>query len=164
MNQRLANIAQVEAQKFYHGFVMKTEPYIEPITRLFPDNKENKWDNHWCAEFIYFCCKQAGYDLPVRYPDERVTSDFSASLAWEQWAQLPSNNCWHCTKEVGFAPERGDIVIYDKVFKNKEHDHIGIVLEVKENSIITAEGNINNVSGIIERKLDKHIRGFIRMK
>lgn len=57
------------------------------------------------------------------------------------------------------------IVIYDCVFVNREHDHIGIVLENKENSIIVAEGNAynDNISRILERKKDKHIRGYIRI-
>jgi len=31
--------------------------------------------------------------------------------------------------EEDFIPEAGDIVLYDRVFENKEHDHIGIVIE-----------------------------------
>jgi len=49
------------------------------------------------------------------------------------------------------------------VFNRKEHDHIGIIIENKDMSIIVAEGNINNVSGIIERKKDSHIRAYIRL-
>jgi len=61
------------------------------------------------------------------------------------------------------VPEAGDIVLFDNVFINHEHDHIGIVIENKNASIIVAEGNINNVSGIVERKKDLHIRAYIRI-
>lgn len=44
MNQKLANIAQQEAYKGYHGFVIGIKPNIEEI-----------WDNHWCAAFVYYC-------------------------------------------------------------------------------------------------------------
>ena len=62
-----------------------------------------------------------------------------------------------------FVPEAGDIVLFDNVFIDHEHDHIGIVIENKNASIIVAEGNINNVSGIVERKKDLHIRAYIRI-
>ena len=32
-----------------------------------------------------------------------------------------------------------------------------------ENTIIAAEGNLNNVSGIIERPKDEHIRAYVRI-
>lgn len=40
---------------------------------------------------------------------------------------------------------------------------MGIVLQNNGNTIIVAEGNLNNVSGIIERPKDEHIRGYIRI-
>lgn len=51
----------------------------------------------------------------------------------------------------------------DRVFENREHDHIGIVIEKHENSILAAEGSIDNKSGMIERLIDRHIRGYIRI-
>ena len=62
-----------------------------------------------------------------------------------------------------FIPEAGDIVIYDRVFENTEHDHMGIILERREKSILVAEGNVDNRSEIIERPADEHIRCYIRM-
>ncbi len=44
-----------------------------------------------------------------------------------------------------------------------DHDHIGIVLENYDNYIITAEGNVENVSRILERKKNSHIRAYIRI-
>ena len=44
-----------------------------------------------------------------------------------------------------------------------EHDHIGIVIEKRENTILAVEGNVNNRSVIIERPVDEHIRAFIRI-
>ena len=40
---------------------------------------------------------------------------------------------------------------------------MGIVLRSTGNTIIAAEGNLNNTSGIIERPKDAHIRGYIRI-
>ena len=64
-----------------------------------------------------------------------------------------------------FLPQPGDIVLYDRVFCNAEHDHIGIVLEADESHLLCAEGNwpLGNISGIISRSRDEHIRGYIRI-
>ena len=68
-------------------------------------------------------------------------------------------------RNENFVPKPGDIVIYDRVFINQEHDHIGIILEVKDNTIIVAEGNTfnDNISRVIERPIDDHIRSYIRI-
>lgn len=44
-----------------------------------------------------------------------------------------------------------------------EHDHIGIVLENYDDYIITAEGNVENVTRILERKKNVQIRAYIRI-
>lgn len=164
MNQKLSTIAQQEAHKGYHGFVMGTKPNIEEIISLFPKWEIEKWDNHWCAAFVYYCCTKVGINLPMRYPDERISCNFAGCIAWEQWAKLPEINFWHCSNEPQFTPEAGDIVLYDRVYENAEHDHIGIVIETRNTSIVAAEGNFNNVSAVVERNLDEHIRGFIRIE
>ena len=164
MNLTISNVAQQEARKGYHGFVMGTNPNIDAIISLFPKWDINKWDNNWCAAFVYFWCIKAGINLPVKYPDKRVFNNFSACSAWEQWAKIPNINFWHDSKELGYNPEAGDIILYDRVFENTEHDHIGIVIEVRNLSLVVAEGNFNNVSAVIERNIDEHIRGFIRIK
>ena len=59
--------------------------------------------------------------------------------------------------------EAGDMVLYDRVFENREHDHIGIVLEKRDHTILAAEGNVGNISGIVKRPIDDHIRAYIRI-
>ena len=60
-------------------------------------------------------------------------------------------------------PLRGDIVLFDHVFESKEHDHMGVVLAVTDATITTAEGNVNNMSVILERPRDAHLRAIIRL-
>lgn len=79
------------------------------------------------------------------------------------WASLPEVNFYHSREDTNFTLGRGDLVIYDYVFCNKEHDHIGIVLENYSNSIRVAGGDINNVSGVMIREKNNHIRGYIRI-
>jgi hypothetical protein len=83
-------------------------------------------------------------------------------IAWEEFAINDKQIEYHKGTE-DFVPDAGDIVIYDRVFNNQEHDHIGIVLQKSEHTILAAEGNIRNVSGIIERPIDEHIRAYVRL-
>ncbi|MCL2217542.1 MAG: CHAP domain-containing protein [Defluviitaleaceae bacterium] len=161
-NYSLADVAEAEARKFYHGNVMGAATNLHPISDLFPYSETwdvNSWDNTWCAAFVYWCCIMAGYKLPVRYEHEAVSCNFAGCGAWEQWAKLPEINCW-VAKESD--PEAGDIVLFDNVFENKEHDHIAIIIDVQGDFITTAEGNFNNVSAIVKRTYD-NVRGYIRL-
>lgn len=63
-----------------------------------------------------------------------------------------------CGNDNVFQPEAGDIVLFDRVFNNTDHDHIGIVLENNNGYIITVEENVENISRILERKKNSHIR------
>ncbi len=78
-------------------------------------------------------------------------------------AQVDSRIEYHSGNDNSFQPEAGDIVLFDRVFNNTGHDHIGIVLENYDGYIITAEGNVENVSRILERKKNSHIRAYIRI-
>ncbi|MDR7857841.1 CHAP domain-containing protein [Tissierella sp.] len=159
---KIARIAKLEAQKCFHGNVMGLESNIEPIINLFPKWSLENWDGKWCAAFVYYCCIKAGFNIPVRFPNENVKCNFAGCSAWESWASLPENQFYYMV-DNNFFPGKGDIVIYNNVFVNEPHDHIGIVLEDFDDYIIAAEGNIGNVSGIVIRKKNKNIRGYIRI-
>lgn len=155
----LAGVARAEALKTWHGAVTGLESNLQPIIRPFPGWSLKEADGLWCAAFVYYCCMRAGYNFPIR-PKECVSCHLAGCGAWEEWAKADSRVGW--LANTG-QPQPGDIVIYDRVFENKAHDHIGVVVEVRENSIMAAEGNIGNVSGVVERPRDGHIRGYISL-
>lgn len=157
----LAKVAEKAAQTPFHGCIEGKESNLDPIIRFFPKWTPGEADGLWCAAFVYYCCREAGFEIPIR-PDECKTCHLAGCIAWEEFAQGNVELAYHKGTE-GFIPKPGDIVIYDRVFENREHDHMGIVLKNTENTIIAAEGNLNNVSGIIERPKDEHIRGYIRI-
>jgi len=160
-SQKLSQIAKMEAQRFFHGRVMKTEHNLHEIIEPFPKWEIEESDGMWCAGFVYYCCKKAGFDLPIS-PKECRTCNLAGCGAWEELAIADSDIIYTNANDNDYIPSPGDIVLFDRVFIDEEHDHIGIIVENKHNSIIVAEGNINNVSGIIERKKDSHIRAYIR--
>ena len=157
----LAKVVEKAAQTPFHGYLEGKESNLEPIIRFFPKWTLREADGLWCAAFVYYCCRESGFEIPIR-PDECKTCHLAGCIAWEELAQGDTQIEYHRRKE-NFVPRAGDIVIYDRVFENREHDHMGIVLQNTHSTIIVAEGNLNNISGIIERPKDEHIRGYIRI-
>lgn len=157
----LAKVAKDMALTPFHGAVDGRKSNLAPIVRSFPTWTVEEADGLWCAAFVYYCCKEAGFVIPYR-PRECKTCHLAACPGWEEFAMDDPRIEYHKGTE-DFVPEAGDIVLYDRVFENREHDHMGIILEKREHSILAAEGNFNNFSGIIERAIDEHIRAFIRI-
>ena len=159
--ERLAKIAREKARIPFHGYMEGQASNLEPIIQFFPKWTLKEADGLWCAAFVYYCCVEAGFAIPYR-PQACITCNLAGCIAWEEFAIGDPQIAYHKGTEA-FVPEKGDIVLYDRVFNNQEHDHIGIVLKKLPHSILAAEGNINNVSGLIERPLDEHIRAYIRL-
>ncbi len=159
--EHLAEVAGKAARVPFHGYVEGNESNLEPIVRFFPRWTLREADKSWCAAFVYYCCRDAGFEIPIR-PDGCRTCHLAGCIAWEEFALGDDRIDYHEGKE-GFVPEAGDIVIYDRVFEDREHDHMGIVLRCTGNTILAAEGNLDNVSGIIERPMDGHVRGYVRI-
>ena len=155
---RLAEVARQEACRPFHGRTMDREPNIQQIVALFPRWSVEEADALWCAAFVLHCCKKAGMHIPHK-PSECSLS-LAACPAWEEWAKADPRIIYVSGSD---GPEAGDIVIFDHVFCNSPHDHMGIVVEVKEDTVLVAEGNCNNVSCIVERAIDDHIRCYIKI-
>ena len=86
-----------------------------------------------------YCCTAAGFKIPFR-PEECKTCHLARCYGWEEYALGDRRIEYHKGPE-GYVPKAGDIVLYDRVFENKEHDHMGIVLDKREDTILAAEGN-----------------------
>lgn len=162
-NNNLAKLAVENANYPFHGNVMGLKSNLQPIVDLFPKWDIENWDNRWCAAFVYYCCIESGYKIPVRHPDEAVKCNFAGCSAWEAWASLKENKFYYKMGDDDFEPNVGDIILYDNVFINQEHDHIGIIVEVQNEYFRVAEGNIGNISAIVKRPINTSVRGFIRI-
>jgi hypothetical protein len=162
IRSRLADIAEREAMTGIVG-VPGDDRYRE-ICRYWPDPDIYKvLKNSWCAAFVYHCCRLAGFRLPIRYPNGKYR--FAGVGAWLDWGQLPETGYYYAEGQEGYMPERGDIVIYDKLLSDHAHDHIGIVLASDENVITVAEGNRDNenYSSVFQRDRSHRILGYIRI-
>ena len=159
--EALAKAAGEAAQIPFHGYIQGEDSNLEPIIRPFPKWTLKEADGLWCAAFVYYCCRKAGFDIPIR-PKECTTCHLAGCVAWEEFAKGDSRIAYQPGENTGF-PKTGDIVLYDRVFCNQPHDHMGIIVQKMDKMLIVAEGNVQNQSGIIHRPLDAHIRAFIRL-
>ena len=83
--EKLAKIAKEKAQIPFHGYVKGQESNIDPIIQFFPKWNLNEADGLWCAAFVYYCCVEAGFDIPYR-PKECTTCHLAGCIAWEEFA------------------------------------------------------------------------------
>lgn len=155
----LATIAEELAAKPLIANKAQSGADVFPLIRYFPGTSQTSGFD-WCAAFVFHCCQKAGIILPIKYPDP-VPCRFAGVRAWVVWAQLFETGFWHNSQ--GFIPERGDIVVFDQLVSTSPHDHMGIVTGYREGIMMTAEGNVNNQSGLFERALEDKVRGFIRI-
>lgn len=159
---KLADIAEALAGEHIIG-VPGDERYRE-ICTYWPDPAIYKvLQSSWCAAFVYHCCRLAGFLLPIRLPNG--THRLAGVGAWLEWAQLPETGFLHYDGQDGFIPQRGDIVIYEKLLSDHSHDHIGIVLACGNQEIVVAEGNRDNqnYSCVFSRDRRHCILGYIRI-
>lgn len=136
---------------------------IAPLVAPFPKWSVAEADRLWCAAFVLHCCREAGFDIPYS-PAECVTCSLASCGGWEEYAMADPRIQYHRPEE-DFTPAPGDIVLYDRVFCDREHDHIGVVVEVGPDAIVAAEGNVDdtNRSALVRRPRDGHIRAYIRL-
>ncbi|HEY9643306.1 MAG TPA: CHAP domain-containing protein [Coleofasciculaceae cyanobacterium] len=168
----LAKIALQEGELKLRGNENKAGLEIEKYLNVFRDafnNIENttKYSNQaigfqWCCAFAYYCCLQAGFSFPVKpIPSHRST--LGVVRVWYDWANLPENQFYHSANAPNFEPRAGDIILFDRLLENVELDHIGIVVNVASQRVVTAEGNVKNQSGIFAHPFDQQINGYIRL-
>lgn len=158
----LADYAETFARKNIIG-VPENKDYQE-ICKYWPDSDIYKvLESNWCAAFVYYCCMQVGIRLPIRYPNHMYR--LAGVGAFLDWAELPETGFFYDVNQEEFNPDRGDIVIFEKLLSDHSHDHIGIVLACDDNQIMVAEGNIDNknVSGVLYRNRSHCILGYIRI-
>ena len=114
MNLRLAEIAEREARRNYHGDTSAALGNLHEIAALFdeePTVTPESLNGDWSGAFAFFCADLAGVGLPIRYPDPRVRASFARVEAWEDWARLLKIHAWLPYSET---PEVGDVVIFDQ--------------------------------------------------
>lgn len=159
----LAEVAQTLASQRISWYAGESDAV--PLVKYWLDGDAfERLSKQWSAAFVYHCCYEAGFILPLH--DPRVENGFDEIKGWLDFGSLLSNGFYHPKGESGFVPERGDIVIFDRMFEDKQPaDHMGVVVMTAPERITVAEGNArqSNVSDVIEHSATHHVRGYIRL-
>lgn len=101
----------------------------------------------WCGIFVSWCSFSAGISQDV-IPKSSYCKD---SADW-----FMNNKNWYSKDQ--YTPKKGDIIYF---YVNGDINHIGIVYEVTQDSVITIEGNMSNKVQKVTHKInDKNIAGY----
>ena len=120
--------ASSEAEKYLR-------PLREPMRRLGHIGREPIFYN-WCAAFVTWCCRQAGYAIPDQ------PTGYSATVAlvdaWRFWGKQQGYIVDHSAANL----RSGDILLYEWFDGDRDLDHIGVFLRLRsDGNIEAAEGN-----------------------
>lgn len=165
MKQKLISLAWKEGMAQRKGDYNKAGPQIERylhsirlhLCKTNPKYLDLNVGFDWCCAFIHYLLIRAGYKLELT-PLIDSTWHLGAVRTWYEFA-LEENKFLDNNK----TPERGNLVIFDYLLESVELDHIGIVLEVENDIIISSEGNVNNSTGIFRRIRKDNVRGYIKL-
>ena len=83
----------------------------------------------WCAMFVTYCAREAGVSTDI------IPNFASCTLA-RTW--FKNHGVWHTPD--GFAPQAGDIIMFDWDLSGN-CDHVGLVEKVVGGNVYTIEGN-----------------------
>lgn len=163
--EKVVLFAKREASLKLKGNATKAGPEIEkflsPFRKTFAENDPRFLDLNfgadWCAVFVYFILTTAGYALKIR-PFEDKKGTFGLVGIWADWARSQGT-----LKDRAYEPVPGDLVIYNKLVSDQDLDHIGIVLENAPGYLVTAEGNVENKTGLFKREKNETIAWYIHL-
>lgn len=163
----LAEIARREAALGRAGDSNMAGPAIEPYLSTLREAlnlncSSTKYSDlttgfNWCCAFVYYCCLQAGFRFPPK-PVATFRYTLAAVPAWHHWAL--SEGIFH--PRTTTQPHVGDIALYNRVFDGQPLDHIGVVVGVATDEVLSAEGNHSNRTGMFSRAFST-IEGYVRL-
>lgn len=140
---------------------LEIEKFLSPFRKILSEGDPRFLDINfgvdWCAIFVYYLAVKAGYKLSIKpFEDKRGT--FGLVGIWLEWAESENK-----LRDSSYEPVPGDLVLYDKLVSDSELDHIGIILENHGRYLVTAEGNVNNMTGVFNREKNNNIRCYINL-
>jgi hypothetical protein len=117
----------------------------------------------WCAGFVWWCCREAGLDLPLAPPEHHAT--LALVDAWRDWArQLGIFTPLNADNSESIAViDPGDILTMRLISETGEFDHIGFCLAPPADGLVaTGEGNRSNRTALGTRPL-RALDGLIKL-
>ncbi|MCP4404351.1 MAG: CHAP domain-containing protein [bacterium] len=120
------------------------EKYLSTLRKALNDNgNTHEFDNltkgfSWCAAFVYYCCLES----EIHICPKPIKGDRYTLAAIPTWIELAENTDI-LIKETN--PAVGDIIIFNQLVSTQNLDHMGVIVEVRKNEIITCELTIRAI-------------------
>jgi hypothetical protein len=160
----LASVAEAEGSLGlrWTGANSAAEKYLEPLRgpmQALGHIGTSPVFYNWCAAFVVWCARQAGFRIPDRPRGHGAT--MALAEMWRTWAK--DEGYWY--PKGATIPQRGDIVCLEWFDGDTAVDHIGIVRQGPGggSTFLTAEGNRNNQTVNGTRYL-ANIAGIVRLR
>ncbi|MCD4828469.1 MAG: CHAP domain-containing protein [Candidatus Cloacimonetes bacterium] len=179
--ERLAQVAETESGARHTADMpgnagSLVEKYLAPFRRILDQRagtqqfEDNAVGFAWCGAFAHWCCRAAGFDLPLQPQEQSPT--FALVSAWRQWAVLGDGASWFAPED--FSPQRGDLVVYRHLSHPLRDDcHLGVVVGISPSgkTLYSAEGNVvfgrygegRRTQIKRRRRHGQRVMGFIRL-
>lgn len=162
--ERLASIAEAEGSLGlrWRGEDSPAEKYLSPLRGPMHDLGHigtSPVFYNWCAAFVTWCARQAGFQIPDRPKGHGAT--MALAEMWRVWAK--DDGYWY--PKGATVPQRGDIVCFEWFDGDTAVDHIGIVRQGPGGGTTfeTSEGNRNNRTVNGTRSL-ANVAGIVRLR
>lgn len=123
------------------------------ILRYFID-KDNISAADWNIAFIYHCCIQSGFGLPIKYPIP-INKSFLKLSTWKEWSKLKENDFYYEVKESTKRPSKGDIAIIRYEENDIFYEYLGVIVANEDNKIVIIEGDKENKNIIVKKSYDE---------
>lgn len=149
---RLVTIAKAEAARTLRWTAPtdEAEKYLAPLRPIMRQlghigTRPVLYD--WCAAFVTWCTRQAGYQIP----DQPI--GFWASMALvESWRHWGAQQGLLKETSAGFRYEPGDILLFEWFDGDRTLDHIGVCVgPASGGKVPSAEGNAGNKTDLVSR-------------
>ncbi len=99
----LAKVAAKAAQIPFHGYIEGKESNLEPVIRFFPKWTLREADGLWCAAFVYYCCREAGFEIwfLVDGPNNARIGIVPATVHWASLSSLTGSRFYGFSVAAG---------------------------------------------------------------
>ena len=129
--KELFRVAKDMARAPFHGTFDGLPSNLAPIVRLFPTWSVKEADGLWCAAFVYYCCTEAGFEIPYR-PNEckkRETLSFMT-----EYSRTESTIIWGSSLRNGsirLLPQKEILTISPESLSDQSTDISGRIFEFR---------------------------------
>jgi hypothetical protein len=137
LQEKIVEIAKSQVGVREQGGNNKGEDIRKYLDATWFDENAKQKGFPWCSAYVTWVCMEARKELSLTWRDLNLYVGGAAN-AWKAWANEEGWPIYSKNEEA----KPGDLILFD-FRQDGAADHIGVVIEDKDNFIVTVEGNTN---------------------